>query len=196
MPTNKPAPATEPKKSEAPAKDIYTFHFYPCANTGLTGGGVNEPTVQFGALTDAYVGQAYTLTFTVDAVFGVQELRASLNGTDLACTEAAGVYTLEIPAASVAGESLQVVVSGTDTRDVAFTATANISVKDEPVITGLTPAAGSQTGENKRPVISAAIANAGENPRVEMRRSPDPCNRTEKRKGRCYPDSPRSSGRR
>ena len=149
-------------------KDIYTFHFYPCANTGLTGGVVNEPTVQFGALTDAYVGQAYTLTFTVDAVFGVQELRASLNGTDLACTEAAGVYTLEIPAASVAGESLQVVVSGTDTRDVAFTATANISVKDEPVITGLTPAAGSQTGENKRPVISAAIANAGENPRVEM----------------------------
>ena len=74
-------------------KDIYTFHFYPCANTGLTGGVVNEPTVQFGALTDAYVGQAYTLTFTVDAVFGVQELRASLNGTDLACTEAAGVYT-------------------------------------------------------------------------------------------------------
>ncbi|MFR0733122.1 MAG: hypothetical protein ACLSHU_01945 [Oscillospiraceae bacterium] len=60
------------------------------------------------------------------------------------------------------------VVSGTDTRDVAFAATANISVKDEPVITGLTPAAGSQTGENKRPVISAAIANAGENPRVEM----------------------------
>ena len=149
-------------------KDIYTFHFYPCANTGLTGGVVNEPTVQFGALTDAYVGQAYTLTFTVDAVFGVQELRASLNGTDLACTEAAGVYTLEIPAASVAGGEPQVVVSGTDTRDVAFTATANISVKDEPVITGLTPAAGSQTGENKRPVISAAIANAGENPRVEM----------------------------
>ncbi|MFR0733121.1 MAG: hypothetical protein ACLSHU_01940 [Oscillospiraceae bacterium] len=78
-------------------KDIPTFHFYPCANTGLTGGVVNEPTVQFGALTDAYVGQAYTLTFTVDAVFGVQELRASLNGTDLACTEAAGVYTLKSP---------------------------------------------------------------------------------------------------
>ena len=126
-------------------KDIYTFHFYPCANTGLTGGVVNEPTVQFGALTDAYVGQAYTLTFTVDAVFGVQELRASLNGTDLACTEAAGVYTLKSPPPPWRGRP-QVVVSGTDTRDVAFTATANISVKDEPVITGLTPAAGSQTG--------------------------------------------------
>ena len=148
--------------------DIYTFRFYPCANTELTGGVVNVPAVLFSALADAYVGQGYTFTFTVDAVFGVRELTASLNGTALSCTQADGVYTVEIPAASVAGESLQVVVSGTDTRDVAFAATARITVKDEPVISGLTPAAGSQTGENRRPVISAAIANAGEAPTVEM----------------------------
>ena len=122
--------------------DIYTFRFYPCANTELTGGVVNVPAVLFSALADAYVGQGYTFTFTVDAVFGVRELTASLNGTALSCTQADGVYTVEIPAASVAGESLQVVVSGTDTRDVAFAATARITVKDEPVISGLTPAGG------------------------------------------------------
>ena len=34
---------------------------------------VNLPQVVFGTLPDAYVGQAYTFTFTVDAVFGVSE---------------------------------------------------------------------------------------------------------------------------
>ncbi|MFR8332883.1 MAG: hypothetical protein ACLU9S_11435 [Oscillospiraceae bacterium] len=48
--------------------DIYTFRFYPCANTELTGGVVNVPAVLFSALADAYVGQGYTFTFTVDAV--------------------------------------------------------------------------------------------------------------------------------
>ncbi|MFR8332884.1 MAG: hypothetical protein ACLU9S_11440 [Oscillospiraceae bacterium] len=40
--------------------------------------------------------------------------------------------------------------------------------KDEPVISGLTPAASEQTGENRRPSDLAAVANAGEAPTVEM----------------------------
>src|SRR5699024_3983081 len=144
--------------------DIYTFHFYPCANTSLTGGVVNAPAVVFGTLADAFLGQAYSLTFTVDAVFGVQDLQVSLNGDPLAYTEADGVYTLAIPAASVTGESLQILITGTDTKGVTFQDTAEIPVRDEPVIDRLTPAAGSQTGDNLRPTISAAVSNAGENP--------------------------------
>lgn len=148
--------------------DIYTFQFYPCANETLTGGIVNEPAAVFGALADAYVGADYTLSFTVDAVFGVKTVSVSLNGEDLPYTLAGGVYTVTIPAAMIAGESLTVVVGGEDNMGVAITGQAVIHVKDEPVISELTPAAGSETGENKRPTISAAIGNAGEDPTVVM----------------------------
>ena len=43
-----------------------------------------------------------------------------------------------------------------------------IPVKDEPVITNVTPAQGAETGESKRPAISAEIVNAGENAGVTM----------------------------
>ena len=51
--------------------DIYTFQFYPVAEgVNLTGGVVNTPAVTFGTLEDAFVNTEYTVTFTVDAVFG------------------------------------------------------------------------------------------------------------------------------
>ena len=148
--------------------DIYEFCFYPCGNDGLTGGVVNQPTVDFGTPAPAYVGQDYALTFTVDAVFGVQSLTVALGNTALEATERDGAYTVAVPAALVAGESFTVTVSGTDTKGVAFSGEVSITVKDEPVISGLTPAPGAQTGEDKRPTVSAALSNAGENPTVEM----------------------------
>ncbi|MGM9640275.1 MAG: S-layer homology domain-containing protein [Faecousia sp.] len=148
--------------------DIYTFQFYPCANESITAGVVNQPTVTFGALPDAYVSQDYTLTFTVEAVFGVKELTVTLGSDTLTASLEDGTYTVTIPAELVTGEKLTVLVSGVDNKDVAFSATAEIAVKDEPVISDLTPASGSETKENKRPVISASVSNAGENPTVTM----------------------------
>ena len=43
-----------------------------------------------------------------------------------------------------------------------------VTVVDEPSIGAVTPLKGSQTGSDKRPVISAELINAGENPTVEM----------------------------
>ena len=43
-------------------------------------------------------------------------------------------------------------------------ASATVQIKDEPVISNLTPAQGSETLDNKTPTISADIANAGINP--------------------------------
>ena len=148
--------------------DIYTFQFYPCANGQLSGGVVNQPAVTFGALADAYVGAGYTFTFTVNAVFGVKELNVTVSGTDIAYTEESGVYTVTVPADQVTGETLEIVVSGLDNQDVAFSGQATVTVKDEPVISDLTPAAGSETGENLRPTIGAAVDNAGENPTISM----------------------------
>ena len=146
--------------------DIYEFFFYPVAEgLNLTGSIVNVPTVIFGTLPDAFVGAEYTFTVTVDAVFGVDTLTVKVGDTVLTANND-GSYT--IPADLVAGESLTITVEGVDTKGAAFSGTAAVTVKDEPVIESVTPAANTQTGADKRPVISAVIANAGENAVVTM----------------------------
>ena len=150
---------------------IYSFSFYPVGpGTVTTDGVVNNPAVVLGDLPDAYVGTDYSFPFTVDAPFGVRgDMTAKLNGTSLSVTKGEdGTYTVTIPAASVTGDKLTVNISGTDNKYIPIFAAAEITVKDEPVLADPTPARGSQTGENKRPTISVALDNAGQNPTVTM----------------------------
>ena len=149
---------------------IYSFSFYPVGPGTITDGVVNNPAVVLGDLPDAYVGTDYAFTFTVDAPFGVRgDITAKLNGTSLSVTKGEdGTYTVTIPAASVTGDKLTVNISGMDNKYIPIRAAAEITVKDEPVLTDPTPARGSQTGENKRPAISVALGNAGQNPTVTM----------------------------
>ena len=149
---------------------IYSFSFYPVGPGTISDGVVNNPAVVLGELGYAYVGMDYTFTFTVDAPFGVQgDMTAKLNGAALTVTKGEdGTYTVTIPAASVTGDKLTVNISGTDNKGIPISAAAEITVKDEPVFSNPTPARGSQTGENKRPAISVALANAGQNPTVTM----------------------------
>ena len=149
---------------------IYSFSFYPVGPGTISDGVVNNPAVVLGDLPDAYVGTDYAFTFTVDAPFGVQgDITAKLNGAALTVTKGEdGTYTVTIPAASVTGDKLTVNISGTDNKYISISAAAEITVKDEPVLADPTPARGSQTGENKRPTISVALSNAGQNPTVTM----------------------------
>ena len=150
---------------------IYSFSFYPVAEgTHTVDGVVNNPAVVLGELGYAYVGMDYAFTFTVDAPFGVQgDMTAKLNGAALTVTKGEdGTYTVTIPAASVTGDQLTVNISGTDNKGIPISAAAEITVKDEPVFSDPTPARGSQTGKNKRPAISVALANAGEAPTITM----------------------------
>ena len=150
---------------------IYSFSFYPVAEgTQIVDGIVNNPAVVLGDLPYAYVGTDYSFTFSVDAPFGVQgDMTAKLNGAALTVTKGEdGTYTVTIPAASVTGDKLTVNISGTDNKGIPISAAAEITVKDEPVFSDPTPARGSQTGKNKRPAISVALANAGQNPTVTM----------------------------
>ena len=149
---------------------IYSFSFYPVGPGTISDGVVNNPAVVLGDLPDAYVGTDYSFTFTVDAPFGVQgDITAKLNGTSLSVTKGEdGIYTVTIPAASVTGDKLTVNISGMDNKYIPIRAAAEITVKDEPVLDDPTPARGSQTGENKRPAISVALGNAGQNPTVTM----------------------------
>ena len=150
--------------------DIYTFHFYPLADgVTVTDGVVNAPAVVFSALPDAYVGQDYTVTFTVDAVFGLNTISAKYGGTDAELTVENGVYSFTIPASALTAEgTLSVAVTGADTKGVTFTDTAQITVKDEPYIGEVFPAPGVQTSDDKRPVIGFTFGNAGENASITM----------------------------
>ena len=149
---------------------IYSFSFYPVGPGTISDGVVNNPAVVLGDLPYAYVGTDYSFTFTVDAPFGVRgDMTAKLNGTALTVTKGEdGTYTVTIPAASVTGDKLTVNISGTDNKGIPISAAAEITVKDEPVFSDPTPARGSQTGKNKRPAISVALANAGQDPTVTM----------------------------
>ena len=149
---------------------IYSFSFYPVGPGTISNGVVNNPAVILGDLPDAYVGTDYAFTFTVDAPFGVQgAITATLNGTALTVTKGEdGTYTVTIPVASVTGDKLTVNIKGMDNKYIPIYAAAEITVKDEPVFADPTPVQGYQTGEVKRPVISVALANAGQNPTVTM----------------------------
>lgn len=146
--------------------DIYEFFFYPCANDAadLTSGVVNKPTVTITG-TDAYAGVPYEFTVEVNAVFGVGTLTVKVGDNELTKGEN-GVYT--VPKDLVTGDSITITVSGTDTQGKDISGSKEVTVKDEPVITEVSPAQGAETGDNKRPTITAKIENAGVDPTVTM----------------------------
>lgn len=147
---------------------IYEFRFLECANTNLTEDVVNAPAAVVEAILNANKGSEYTFTFEVDAPFGVKEVAVAVNGEAIDYTEAAGMYKIVVPAEKVIGDKLTIVVSGKDNKDVAITGTFEVTVKDEPVVANMTPSANSETGNNKKPVISADIINAGDDATVTM----------------------------
>lgn len=146
--------------------DIYEFFFYPCANDAadLTSGVVNKPTVTITG-TDAYAGVPYEFTVEVNAVFGVGTLTVKVGNNELTKGEN-GVYT--VPGNLVTGEKITITVSGKDTQGKPISGSKEVAVKDEPVITEVSPAQGAETGTDKRPTITAKIENAGEDPTVTM----------------------------
>ena len=153
---------------------IYSFFFYGVADSvKLDGGVVNDPAVVFTSADTVKAGQDYTLTFTVNDVKAVSKLEILVDG------KAAGVitdytadgknYTANIPAAMLAGaDKVTLTVRVTNASGASYSDSLVLTVVDEPSIGAVTPLKGSQTGSDKRPVISAEIINAGENPTLEM----------------------------
>ena len=150
---------------------IYSFDFYPVAEgVNVIDGIVNAPTVVFGALLPAYVGQDYELSFFVDAPFGVNgELSARLGDKSLNVTKGEdGKYSVTIPKAMISGDKLTVVITGKDNKGVDISSKVEIDVVDAPSIANPLPAERSETGDNKRPTIGATIINAGNEPVIEL----------------------------
>ncbi len=159
-------------KSKVTDYTIYSFNFYPVADgVNVVDGIVNAPSVDFGTVLPAYVGQDYELTFTVDAPFGVSgDIKAWLSD-DTALSVAKnedGTYTISIPDALISGDKLTVSVKGTDNKNIPIYSTVEIEVKDNPSVIDPMPEARSETGSEKRPTIGATIVNAGIDPTIEM----------------------------
>lgn len=149
--------------------DIYTFSFLEVAEgVNVVDGVVNNPTVTFGTMQNAMVGVEYSVSFTVDAPFGIKTIEATYGGKKATLSNEGTTYTFTIPAQDMVAGEITITVTGTDNKDVAFSGEVKVEVLDEPVITNVTPASGSETLDNKRPTISAEIVNAGENPTVTM----------------------------
>ena len=146
---------------------IYSFFFYGVADSvKLDGGVVNDPAVVFTSADTVKAGQDYTLTFTVNDVKAVSKLEILVDG------KTAGVitdYTADGSAAMLAGaDKVTLTVRVTNASGASYSGSLVLTVVDEPSIGAVTPLKGSQTGSDKRPVISAELINAGENPTLEM----------------------------
>ncbi|MGM9575704.1 MAG: S-layer homology domain-containing protein [Oscillospiraceae bacterium] len=161
---------------------IFEFNFYPVAEgTVIHDGIVDAPVISFtadgeGNLAKAYVGQDYTATFTVDSIFPDEiAVDCTVLGEAYAPEYNAdsGVYSVTVAAEKFAASSdfvIKVTVSNsTSGHEISVSKEGNVTVLDEPVITDVAPKTGSETGDNKKPEISAVIINAGENPKVEMK---------------------------
>ncbi len=160
---------------------IYTFQFVDAARLDsvaaacVYAGVVNVPTVVPEFADSTPINTDYTFSFTATAPFGVigatVRLATESEGTPVT-PDANGLYTVTIPGAKVTGEELQIIINVDYTNrpeNVISSTRLHVTVVDEPVISDLTPANGTETGTEKRPVISAAISNEGEDAQVTMK---------------------------
>ena len=172
-------------KSKVEDYTIYSFFFYPvAADVNVDGGLVIKPTITFPAtMLPAYVGMDYEFDLNIDTLLAVNTwTERSVKAADGA---EIGQVTVTVPADFTTGKTTAAVkvtaeqikqAGGKMTLSFAFTdakgniarASYEVEVKDEPVISNLTPRQGVQTQDNKRPAISADIVNAGADASVTM----------------------------
>ena len=148
---------------------LFAQAFFKIQKSGI----VNDPAVKFTSADSVKGGQDYTLTFTVDDAKAVQKLEILVDGRSAGVitdyTADGSNYTANVPAAMLAGsDQVTFTVRVTNVSGVSYSGSLVVTVVDEPSIGAVTPLKGSQTGSDKRPVISAELINAGENPTVEM----------------------------
>ena len=172
---------------------IYSFFFYPVAEgVNVDGGLVVQPTITFPeTMLPAYVGSDYEFDLEIDTLlaiddpwieYSVRDEKGALIGgvqgnTDVEVldgfTTGKGrvhitVFDSDVAEAAKKGTKMTLTFAFKDVKGNEARAAYTVEILDEPVISNVTPAQGTQTGAEKRPVISAEITNAGENAVVTM----------------------------
>ena len=176
---------------------IYSFFFYPVADgVNVDGGLVVQPTITFPeTMLPAYVGNDYEFELEIDTIYEIDnpwieysvkkadgtyipgDLSELQGNTDVEVldgfTTGKGrvhitVFDSDIAEAAKVGGKMTLTFAFKDVKGNEARASCTVDILDEPVISNVTPAQGAQTGENKKPTISAEISNAGENASVTM----------------------------
>ena len=176
---------------------IYSFFFYPVAEgVNVDGGLVVQPTITFPeTMLPAYVGDDYEFELEIDTIYEIDNpwieysvkkadgtyipgyLGELQGNTDVEVldgfTTGKGrvhitVFDSDIAEAAKVGGKMTLTFAFKDIKGNEARASCTVDILDEPVISNVTPAQGAQTGENKKPTISAEIVNAGENASVTM----------------------------
>ena len=172
---------------------IYSFFFYPVADgVNVDGGLVVQPTITFPeTMLPAYVGSNYEFDLEIDTIYAiynpwieysVRDEKGNLvdgvtSSTDVEVlgdfttgkgTAHITVWDTQIAKAAENGSKMTLTFAFEDVKGNEARASCTVDILDEPVISNVTPAQGAQTGENKKPTISAEISNAGENASVTM----------------------------
>lgn len=147
------------------------------ADYRMIGEDTAAPVITLPTFLDAEVGVNYYISATVadySAIASVK-LAYTIGGESRTADMEAGadnLYFYTIPAEQIVGgaSAIEFTITATDSAAAANvgTASGSIAIIDLPQITDVTPAANSATGDDKRPVISAAFSNAGANPTVVM----------------------------
>lgn len=184
-------------KSKVTDYTIYSFFFYPVADgVNVDGGLVVQPTITFPeTMLPAYVGDDYEFDLEIDTIYAIDDpwieysvkkadgtyipgyLSELQGNTDVEVldgfTTGKGrvhitVFDSDIAEAAKAGSTMTLTFAFKDVKGNEARASYTVDILDEAVISNVKPAQGAQTGENKRPTISADIVNAGENASVTM----------------------------
>ena len=184
-------------KSKVTDYTIYSFFFYPVADgVNVDGGLVVQPTITFPeTMLPAYVGDDYEFDLEIDTIYAIDnpwieysvkkadgtyipgDLSELQGNTDVEVldgfTTGKGrvhitVFDSDIAEAAKVGGKMTLTFAFKDVKGNEARASCTVDILDEPVISNVTPAQGAQTGENKKPTISAEISNAGENASVTM----------------------------
>lgn len=180
-------------KSKVTDYTIYSFFFYPVADgVNVDGGLVVQPTITFPeTMLPAYVGSNYEFDLEIDTIYAidnpwieysVRDEKGNLvdgvtSSTDVEVlgdfttgkgTAHITVWDTQIAKAAENGSKMTLTFAFKDVKGNEARASCTVDILDEPVISNVTPAQGAQTGENKKPTISAEISNAGVSPSVIM----------------------------
>ena len=171
---------------------IYSFFFPVADGVNVDGGLVVQPTITFPeTMLPAYVGSNYKFDLEIDTIYAiynpwieysVRDEKGNLvdgvtSSTDVEVlgdfttgkgTAHITVWDTQIAKAAENGSKMTLTFAFKDVKGNEARASCTVDILDEPVISNVTPAQGAQTGENKKPTISAEISNAGENASVTM----------------------------
>ena len=153
---------------------LFSMNFYKVEDT-FNLGYVLNPKVNIEA-NDAFIGLDYDFSFVLDDLTAIKDLKveystdggaySALTPTETKTYE----YDATVPLAALAGKStLNLKITAKNEYDMTYVGTAAVTIKDEPIIDSVTPLPNAATGDEKRPEISAVIANCGSNPTVSMK---------------------------